>query len=165
TIKLLNKWLNERPVHLGREWAYYDIEPKIICEKLLKDESSKAGDLKDYKFICFDGETKYIWVDNDRFTNHTRNFFDTEWNSLDVEFNVPKGNVRVHKPELLDEMIDIANGLSKGFPHVRVDLYLVNGQIYFGEMTFYSHSGYDQFNPDEFDFHLGELFDLDRIRF
>src|SRR5690625_4768072 len=63
TIKVLNSWINKRPVHLGREWAYYDIEPKIICEKLLIDESNNTGELNDYKFFCFNGQAEYIWVD------------------------------------------------------------------------------------------------------
>src|SRR5699024_4710256 len=116
---------------------YYDIEPKIVCEKLIKDEKNESDSLNDYKFICFNGEAKYVWIDIDRYSNHRRNFYDLDWNYLDISSDIPNTGDIIPKPEGLEEMTKIANDLAKDFPHVRVDLYWVNGKVYFGELTFY----------------------------
>jgi hypothetical protein len=160
TIRTLNSWIKDRPVKLGREWAYYDIEPRIICEQYLKDEGNIFEGINDYKFICFDGEVKYIWIDVNRYVDHRRNFYDINWNYIDIRSDVPNYGDSIAKPDGLNEMIKIANALSKDFPHVRVDLYWINNRVYFGELTFYLLSGYEDFEPDEFDFILGEEFKL-----
>lgn len=165
TVDKLNRWLNERPVKLGREWVYYDIEPKIVCEKFIKDKTNKSKELSDYKFICFNGQAKYVWIDIDRYSNHRRNFYDLNWNYLDITSDKPNCGDVIPKPEGLEEMTQIANDLAKDFPHVRVDLYWVNDKVYFGELTFYMLSGYEEFEPDVFDFELGDLFKLDKMMF
>ena len=89
TVKILNNWLEKRSAKLGREWAYYDIKPRIICEKYLRDKTNKFDGINDYKFICFNGEAKYVWVDVNRYIEHRRNFYDIHWNYIDVSSDVP----------------------------------------------------------------------------
>ncbi|WP_353894465.1 ATP-grasp fold amidoligase family protein [Proteinivorax hydrogeniformans] len=164
TVNTLNSWLKQKSVKLGREWAYYNIEPKIVCEQFLKDSQDVNSELKDYKFLCFDGEVKYIWVDVNRSTNHKRNFYDVSWNYLEVESDVPSYGDNIEKPEGLKKMLEIAQRLSEEFPHVRVDLYWVNNKVYFGELTFYLLSGYESFYPDNFDYVLGREFNLPEVK-
>ena len=149
-------------IKAGREWAYTGIKPKIIVEKFLETPSTDGVDrgIADYKFLCFNGKPEVIVYDIDRFIEHKRNFYDTNWKYLDVSSDCPKFGDIVDKPQKLDEMLEIAKKLSEDFPAVRVDLYCVNNKIYFGEMTFYPWSGYTEFYPDTFDFTLGEQFNL-----
>ena len=99
-------------------------------------------------------------VDVDRYIDHKRNFYDSEWNYLDITSDCSNFGDTLPKPEGFEEMVKTAEILSKDFPFVRVDLYLVKNKIYFGELTFYPWSGYVNFNPDDFDFALGENFVL-----
>ncbi|WP_195438754.1 ATP-grasp fold amidoligase family protein [Parabacteroides goldsteinii] len=148
----------------GREWAYYGIKRQIIVEQLLINNDRPNIDIDDYKFLCFNGKVKYIWIDIDRNICHKRNFYDTNWKKIDVECEYPTSDKNITPPPMLSEMIDLAEKLSKDFPHVRVDLYNVNHKIIFGELTFYSSSGYTSFIPDNFDFELGKLFDTKYIQ-
>ena len=154
-----NYWLNfDYSNYAGYEKHYTKIEPKIICEELI--ETSGDSDLPDYKFLCFDGEVKYIWVDEGRYHDHKRAIFDTNWNLQPFQqanYQIATG---VSKPVNLEKMIEIATELSKGFDHVRVDLYNDNGKIYFGEMTFTNGSGLEPFFPDKYDFILGDFWKL-----
>lgn len=144
----------------GREWVYNTKEkPVIVVEKFLEDSQQKGG-IYDYKFICFDGVPHYVVCDMERFTNHHRNIYDTEWNDLHVGSDCPCSNVKIQKPEKLNEMLEIVKTLAKGFPTVRVDLYTVQGKIFFGELTFFPWSGYVIYDPDKFDFEAGEKFVL-----
>ncbi|MDT2808516.1 ATP-grasp fold amidoligase family protein [Vagococcus lutrae] len=156
----LNEWLMRDQYIYGREWAYKGLEPKIIIEELLVDNENLDEEIKDYKFLCFNGQPKYIVYDSDRFSGHKRNIYDLEWNNLDIETDCKRIEESVPKPRRLEDMINIAKKLSSDFPFVRVDLYYVNEKIYFGELTFYPWSGYVQFYPDEFDIKLGEKFKL-----
>lgn len=144
----------------GREWAYGKVEPRIIAEELLEDQTTPDGSLKDYKFLCFNGKPEYIVLDVDRFTHHKRNIYDTQWNNLHIATDCPCTDDEHLPPENLEQMLKIAEILSKDFPAVRVDLYSVKGRIYFGELTFFPWSGYVMFTPDSFDFELGDLFSL-----
>lgn len=142
----------------GLQLHYSNIEHKIIAEEYLENNNH---DLYDYKFLCFNGEPKYIWVDTQRFTKHARDFFDLDWNYLDLETQVARSNNPLPKPVNLEKMIELARTLSKGFPHVRVDFYVLNdGSIKFGEMTFTSSSGDNKWSPKIYDYKLGQLFDL-----
>jgi len=147
-------------VSAGREWVYSDIEPVIIAERYLEDESRVNRDICDYKFLCFNGKPHYIAYDTDRFAGHKRNIYDTQWNNLEIETDCKCSTEKVPRPENLDEMLDIAAVLAEDFPAVRVDLYSIGGKIYFGEMTFFPWSGYVKFAPDEFDLKMGEKFIL-----
>lgn len=142
--------------HCEMHYAY--IPPKVIAEQYI---DAPNGDLRDYKFLCFDGVPYFCWVDVDRFTAHKRNVYDLDWN-LQSWNQREYGNADViPKPENFDKMIDIARKLSVGFSHVRVDLYNVNGKIYFGEMTFTNGSGFEKINPESADRMLGDLWKLD----
>lgn len=145
----------------GREWVYTtDKTPVIIAEELLEDDTQADGSICDYKFLCFNGEPCYAVYDVDRFTNHRRNIYDTDWNDLHVASDCPCGTTDVPRPENLTEMLDIARTLCADFPAVRVDLYSIHNRIFFGELTFFPWSGYVQYTPDAFDFEVGEKFVL-----
>lgn len=156
--KELHDWLKRDCYGLGREWAYKDIEPKIIAEEYLEDEENEFDGINDYKFICFNGKVHYVVFDADRYVGHKRSIFDAEWNYIDVGTDCEKLGDTVLKPEGFEEMKKIAEDLSKDFPFVRVDLYWVNHRAYFGELTFYPWTGYIVFDPRSFDFELGEKF-------
>ena len=144
----------------GREWAYYGLQPGIVVEKLLINHENPEAGINDYKIYCYAGIPKYIHVDIDRRHNHRRNFYDADWNKLDLESEYPNWQGSIEKPCNLSEMLRIAGVLSSGFPFVRVDLYNTEGKIYFGEMTFYPSSGYAPHDPDEWDYKFGEGFEL-----
>lgn len=154
----VNSWNIHHKGHVnsGREWAYYNMDDtRIIIEELLEDPSSNG--LMDFKFFCFNGKPFCIQVDSSRQSDHHQNYYDSEWKSLGVYCSYPEGDL-IEKPTNFVEMKQIASTLSEEFPFVRVDLYNIQGKIYFGEMTFYPSSGYGKFHPDSFDFVLGKLF-------
>lgn len=137
---------------------YRDIKRKIIAEKYLE---TNLGELQDYKFLCFDGKPCFCWVDLGRYSKHTRTVFDMNWKLQPwTQASYGIANYDIPMPKNFDMMIDIANILSKGFSHVRVDLYNVDGKIYFGEMTFTNGSGLDPIIPKEYDKVLGDYWKL-----
>lgn len=157
----LDEWLDAWEGKVGREWAYHRVGPRIICEKYL--DTDKNDDLVDYKFFCFNGEPLYLYVITERFLNGGAKLgvFDLDFNQLSYKrIDIPKLSNKIERPSNFDEMIEIARILAKNFPHVRVDLYNIDGKIYFGELTFYNGSGYKGYEPDEFDFIVGEKFIL-----
>ena len=114
-------------------------------------------DLKDYKFFCFDGIVKMIQVDYNRFVHHNRNLYTPEWKRMDSEIGFPSLlYAEFEKPQVLDKAIQIAQHLSEGIPHVRVDLYIINTSVYFGELTFYHGSGFEHTKPKNFDTVIGD---------
>lgn len=159
----LSEWMSARKVkkQAGREWAYEnDFPRRIIIEELI---GSSNEDLKDYKFFCFDGKVAYIYGLSDRKVGESVRLgvYDVDFNKLDVSRNDERPqDVPLQKPINFNEMKSIAGCLSKDFPHVRVDLYNIDGRIYFGELTFYDGSGYMTFNPDSFDEVMGQEFDI-----
>ena len=160
--KILNFSLRRNYFYYSREYPYKNLKRRIIAEKYMKDEIS--GDLRDYKLFCFNGECKLIQVDFDRFTNHRRNLYDTDWNlieGLSIKYPSDKNTI-IEKPSNLDEMLEIARKLSKDIPFVRVDLYLINGRIYFGELTFFHGGGYEKFTPEEWNRKLGDMIKIDK---
>ncbi len=157
----ISTWKEVKTICTGREWAYKDIEPKIVVEELLvSHDGTQQDSLNDYKFLCFNGEPKVLWVDVGRSTNHRRAFYDMEWNDLGVTSNRTKSEEPIPKPYGLERMIEVAKDIAKDFPFVRVDFYSVNQKLYIGELTFYPWSGCVQFTPDSFDFELGKYFKL-----
>lgn len=159
--KTLDNWMKYIPKKSwGREWAYETNTNKIIIEKLLEGNENNLTGINDYKFMCFNGKVEYIVFDGDRYKEHKRNFYDKNWNYLDIESDCQVLGDVIDKPNGLEKMKSVAENLSKDFPFVRVDLYYIDGKVYFGELTFYPWSGYVQYNPDKFDFELGNLFDL-----
>lgn len=153
-------WLKRDNYAVGREWSYKDIKPRIIIEEYLEDIRNPFEGINDYKFLCFGGKPKYVILDIDRSISHKRNIYDIDWNLIDVKTDCPNFDGTVEKPDGFEEMLEVATVLCRDFPFVRVDLYWVNGKVYFGELTFYPWTGYVQFEPDEFDYILGEEFEL-----
>lgn len=157
--KVMNRWLSTNYYYKNREWVYRDIKPRIICEKYLEELAS--GDLRDYKVFCFNGKPKLIQVDFDRQYNHRRNFYDLNWNFIDVEIKYPNDpNEFIPRPIKLTEILKLSEKLSKGFPHVRVDFYIVENNIKFGELTFFHESGMGKFSSEEFELKMGSWLKL-----
>jgi len=155
--KLLNFYMRSNHYLEGREWVYKGIPPKIICEKYL-DEQGKPP--VDYKFFCFNGEPKLIQLDLDRFDGHKRNMYDINWNILPFEFAHNQDSKVVQKPKELTLMLDYAKKLAGNFPFSRVDFYLVDGVIIFGEITFYPEQGLGKFTPESYNLTLGKQLKL-----
>ncbi len=144
-----------------KEWPYKDVSRRIIVEQFMED--SKYGELRDYKFFCFNGDPKYCQVIANRRTKETIDFFDMDWKHQEfVGLNPVCGNAfkPAAKPAALQQMIKVAADLSKGIPFLRVDLYFINGKIYFGETTFYPASGFGKFTPRTWNDTLGNLINL-----
>ena len=136
--KEVTSWKKVKTISAGREWAYKNIEQKIVVEELLVSlDGTQQDSLNDYKFLCFNGEPKLLWIDMERATSHKRAFLDINWNKIDVASNRTKTDEDVPKPYGLDKMLEIAKDISKDFPFVRVDFYSVNQKVYIGELTFY----------------------------
>lgn len=155
----INFWMKRNyALNWGFELHYSDIKPRIIAEKYIEN----LNDLFDYKILCFHGKPKYIWVDSQRYVDHRRDFFDLSWNHLDIRQKYDNAEKTIPRPEKLEEMIQLAEFLSEGFCHVRVDFYEVDGRIYFGEMTFTSGSGSEELIPEKVNYELGNLMDITR---
>ena len=156
--KKFKRWLKENFAYYGFELHYAPIKPLIYAEQLL--DFGDQG-IEDYKFLCFDGNARYFWIDFNRSSNHKRNMYDMDWN-LQAWNQWHYGNYddTVEQPNNFNEMKEVAKKLAKGFDHVRVDLYNVNGHIYFGELTFTNGGGYEHIVPQEYDFILGNCWTL-----
>lgn len=158
--KLTNGWGKNYYVH-NKEYPYRDLTPRIIAEEYKEDES--GYELRDYKIFCFNGEPKILFVASDRQKagEDTKfDFFDLNWNHLPFTNGHPNSKEFIAKPKNFEEMLEIAKKLSVGIPQVRIDLYNCNGQIYFGEITFFHWSGMTAFDPIEWDFKLGKMIKL-----
>lgn len=137
------------------EYPYKNVSHRFIAEKYLVDES--GYELKDYKIFCYNGKPQFLFVASGRQSHDTRfDFFDLKFNHLPVLNGHPNADKMPTKPENFEEMLDVAAKLSEGIPQVRIDLYNVNGSIYFGEMTFFHWSGMHPFEPREWDYKFGE---------
>ena len=144
----------------GREWPYKNVQPKVFAEAYMEDE---FGELRDYKFFCFNGDVKAMYIASDRQTVGEEvkfDFFDADFNHLPFTQGHPNAKQLPKKPKGFDEMKRLASQLSKGLPEVRVDFYDVNGHIYFGEFTFFHLGGMVKFNPMEWDYKFGEWIKL-----
>lgn len=141
-----------------REWPYKDVPRRIVCEEFLEDGSNI--ELQDFKFFCFDGKFRILLVCSDRHTKLANDWYDEDLKHLPV-INGPKNRKEPFVlPKNIDEMIAVAEKLAVGLTHVRVDLYNLNGKIYFGEMTFFESSGLSPFKPKEYDLIFGSYINL-----
>ena len=160
-LEKLNLWNHRKKgsVNAGREWAYYGGYPsRIIIEKYLEDRVG-GGNLSDYKLMFFAGKFKVLWVDRDRYTDHHRGFWDESLFFLpEVYSDHDTFKTPPTLPAAMQEMIKVGEKLSEDFPYARIDLYDVDGNVVFGEITFYPWSGYVKFTPDSFDYQLGSFF-------
>lgn len=160
-FRKMARWMKTNYYLENREWIYKDIKPRIVCEKFLFEDD--GGLPKDYKFFCFDGIPKFMFLASDRGEGTKFDFYDLDWNKIPVSQYYPNSNYQNPRPEKLDEMIRLSKKLSKGFPHVRVDFYVNNGNIIFGEMTYFHFSGTKKFVPEKYDQIFGEYIDLSNI--
>lgn len=163
---MIKDWLGRKRIGaLSAEPHYKGIEPCVIAEEVLTPESG-SGTLTDYKIWCFNGKAYYVWVCNDRSSGGNSAHvltYDLEWNPH-PEYSVfnsdyQQGEV-IPKPKNFEYMIYVAEKLSQGFPELRVDLYNINGKVYFGELTFTSQGGGMDFFTPEFLKELGSKFDI-----
>lgn len=153
--KICKIWLSINYYYLGRESPYKKIIPKLFVEELLLDSNNQLPD--DIKLFCFDGKVKLIQVDMDRALDHNRLMLDEYWNILPVEYNYPNIKTDYIKPINHKAIIQQAESLARDFRFVRIDLYLLNNEIYFGEFTFYPESGLGKIKPVRFESEWGEF--------
>ena len=150
--KQLKKCLSRNFYYSCFEWPYKYVKPRIIAEPYMSD--SKSGALNDYKFFCFDGEVKALFIATERNKKDTEvkfDFFDEQFNHLPLRQGHPNSSLVIERPSCFETMKGLASKLSKDFPHVRVDFYEIDGQVYFGEMTFFHNAGWVKFDPLEWD--------------
>ena len=162
----LSSHMKKSTYWFGREWPYRGLIPRIITEPYLKDnnvEDSESQDLADYKVHCFNGVPKMVLVCRDRFSidGVTEDFFDIQWNHLPVRRpDIKNAEEDVSCPEELSEMLSISQEVSKNIPFLRVDFYIVNRQLYIGELTFFPAGGFKPFLPESFDMEMGSWIQL-----
>lgn len=161
-LKKIKKAMKQESYKLSREWPYKNVEKRIFAEKYMEDE---FGELRDYKFFCFYGKVKALFVATDRQKRNEPyfNFFDDKFTPLAIKQGHPVNPVIPQKPDGFEKMVSIAEQLSSGIPHARIDLYMINGKVYFGEYTFFHFAGVVPFEPDSWDVKWGEWLKLPQM--
>lgn len=159
-VKKLNACLKHNFYYAQREWPYKNVKPRIIAEKYMED--NETHELRDYKFFAFDGKVKALFIASDRGSKEETkfDFFDENFNHLPFTNGHPNADIMPKKPQEFELMKELASKLSEKIPQVRIDFYEVNGQVYFGEITFFHWSGMTPFEPEEWDYKLGEWIKL-----
>ena len=159
--KKLNKALKNNFYYLFREWPYKNVKPRIIAEEYMEDTDTR--ELRDYKFFCFDGVAKALFIATERQKEGEEvkfDFYDINFKHLDFRQGHPNSTVEIKKPETFEKMKELAEKLTKKLPQVRVDFYEVDGNTYFGELTFFHHAGLVPFDPEEWDITFGSWIQL-----
>lgn len=148
----------------GREWPYKDVEKKIIAEPYIEDKVT--GELRDYKFFCFNGEVKALFIGTERQSSEgvKFDFFDSDYNYMPIINGHPNAKIPPEKPHTFELMKEVASKLSADMPHVRVDLYEANDKVLFGEMTMYHHNGTCLMHPLKWEYQFGEWVDLTKVK-
>lgn len=154
----IEKGLRRNYFYNSREYPYKSLVPRIIVEEYLDDSGTDA--LTDYKFFCFNGEPKIMYVSNDASKNAHTDFFDMNYEHLDLRIKDPNSEIPPEKPHLFEEMKNLAGLLCTGFPHVRIDFYVVNNNIYLGEFTFFHNGGNSLLHPTKWNEIWGQWIDL-----
>ena len=160
----IEKHLKQNFFWAGREWPYKSVKPRIIAEKYMEDTAT--SELRDYKFFCFNGVPKALFIATERQSigEDTKfDFFDMDYNHLDIRNGHPNATVPPVQPFCFEEMKRLAAILSEGIPQVRVDFYEVNRVVYFGELTLSHWSGAVPFEPEKWDRIFGDWIDLTKI--
>ena len=155
-MKTLQKSLDNDIYWNYREWPYKDVPKRIIAERFM---SNNGKDLEDYKIHCFNGEPKFILVCSNRYGKGAMidDFYSPDWELMDVRRpGHPKSERASKTPQQLKQMLELSRVLSKNIPFLRVDFYIINNQIYFGELTFFPASGMSKFEPQDWDYKFGE---------
>lgn len=147
---------------IGREWPYKKVKKCVFAEKYMED--SQLRELRDYKFYCFNGEPKVMLIALDRASGTTKmNYYDMDFNQLDLHQGHPHTASPIEKPKCFEEMKQIVTKLSQDMPTVRMDLYEVNGKVYFGEFTFFDSGGTGSFYPRKWDKIFGDWIELPSV--
>lgn len=161
--KKVNKAMKYNFYYIGREWPYKNIKPRIIAEEYMEDHIDK--ELRDYKFFCFDGIAKFMFIATDRGVGKTKfDYYDLDFNHLDIVQHYPNSDKEIKKPINFEKMIQFSEKITQYFKikHARIDFYEVDGKLYFGEITFYHFSGLQPFKPNEWDKKIGDLLILEK---
>ena len=144
-----------------REWPYKNIQPRIVAEPYMHDASGTgAEDLTDYKFFCFNGEPKFMYITQEKSKLPYVDIFDMEFNRLPFSLGDPASDSVISRPTHFEEMRDMAVKLSAGIPHLRVDFYVVDDIVYVGELTFFHSAGFPKIEPPEWDEIIGSWLNL-----
>ncbi len=149
-------WLQHKHGNFGYEWPYLEVEPRLLIEPFIGIDKEVP---LDYKFFCFNGQVDMIQVDSGRGHMHRRILLDPTWTPFDFAYEKPMAQAVPDRPHELDDMVAIAETLSRGLPFVRVDLYNTQGTILFGEMTFFPEAGMGHFRPPSADRIVGNFWD------
>lgn len=150
--------LKMNPYVLGREYPYKNVKPRIMAEKFMIPDGE--SDINDYKFFCFNGKPEILFVATERNEDCKFDFYDMEFNHLDIVNIHPQSGKIIEKPKKFEEMKALASKLSENMKFVRIDLYEIAGEIYFGEFTFFHAGGFWPLTPDEWEYKMGELINI-----
>ncbi len=156
--KKMTRSLKRNFYYWAREWPYKDVPARIFAEQYMEDSAGK-GDLTDYKLHFFHGECKAIMVGKNRYGKNglDNDYYTPEWEHFDfTRGHSHNAEIPNERPEQLDEMLRLGKILAKDYPFVRIDFYVINGKIYFGEITFYPGSGFNAFHPEKWDRIFGD---------
>lgn len=159
--KILTEHLCKNFYYNAREWPYKNVKPRIIAEKYMIDNTT--NELRDYKIFTFNGIVKALFIASDRQNlkgNVKFDFFDAEFNHLDIKHGHPNSKTLPKKPERFEEMKELAEIISRDLLEARIDFYECNGKIFFGEITFFHHSGFVPFEPEQWDEIFGSWINL-----
>ena len=155
----IKKYLKRRYYYHSREWPYKNIKPRIVCEEYISGSDVPP---EDYKVMCFNGKAKLVQVHVDRFAgSHKVDFFDLNWEKVNIEFTgVPQTGKEIARPSNLEHMISLSEILSKDKHYTRIDWYVIESKLYFGEITFFDASGFLKFENHDDDLMLGSWINL-----
>ncbi len=157
----INKCLKKSFYYQYREWPYKNVKPRIIVEEYVEDTEKKS--LDDYKFFCFNGIPKVMFIATERQNSSVEtcfDFFDMDFNHLNIINGHPNAIKLPKQPKNFNKMQELAKKLSKGIPHIRIDFYEINGKVFFGEFTFSHWGGFVKFEPAIWDKKMGDLLEL-----
>lgn len=158
--KKLKFFLKRNFYYMTREWQYKNIRPLIICEEFLEENKKDVDDYKIYMFNKTGNQSiSLIQIEEDRFGNHRRGIYTVDWKLLPMKRTL-EHPLKGIKPQNLELMLELSRKLTKGFEFVRVDFYECNGKVYFGELTFTPAGGTGKFSPEEWDYKLGEMWEI-----
>lgn len=156
--KLFDASLQRNYYYEGREWAYKEVKPRLLVEQYL--ENDNGDPLRDYKFFCFDGEPKFLYVSEELYSHDKvrMQYFSADFGPTDIHFDEYEP-FYPEKPEKFEQMKQLCRELSRNLKFARIDLYYINGQIYFSEITLYPASGFRRY-PLDVDLKIGEMLEL-----
>lgn len=161
--KKLRKSLKKDAYYWGREWPYKFVDRKIFAETLIEYPDCPNMDLLDYKVYCFNGEPIYCQVISERTTAEKIDFYDMNWNHqpfIGLTPGVKNSERTIAKPQSFNKMIEISRVLSHDIPFSRIDFYVIDDKLFFGEITLYPNAGFGEFTPSEWNKKLGDLIKL-----